>query len=562
MMMTTTRNSPIPDKALASHIAILGKAGSGKTWAAKGLAERVLDADGRVCVIDPTGVWHGLRTLANGRAGYPVAIFGGEHADFPLFGTHGETLADIVATSSTPAVIDTALMRVSERTRFFADFADTLLRKNKGPLHLIIDEAHLFAPQGKVNDPQSGMMLHAANNMVSLGRSRGLRIVMISQRPAKLHKDSLTQVETLVAMRLIAPQDRSAVEDWIADNADEKRAKEIITTLATLKTGQAWVWAPQLDVLERVTFPKIRTLDTSAAPDGRADEKRVLAPIDRDTITARLGQIARDADANDPKKLRAKLAELERQLKAKPGAAPAVSREAVQAAEQRGYERGAVEAQRAASKALKSLKGDVHQAVEGAFHGVLALPVDTPVFTPVRTPVSTGVKPRPATVQTRGNGASEKMGKAERKFLTVLAQRQEKRTTRNQVAIFAGYSSKSGHVDNTLGALRSAGHAQGGADDVRITEAGLAALGDFDPLPTGEELRRYWLEHAGGKAERAMLEVILKAYPEPLTRNEVAEAANYSTDSGHVDNTLGRLRSLDLIQGPGSAIRASEELFD
>ena len=71
----------------------------------------------------------------------------------------------------------------------------------------------------------------------------------------------------------------------------------------------------------------------------------------------------------------------------------------------------------------------------------------------------------------------------------VLAQRHGKVTTRNQVAIFAGYSAKSGHVDNVLGALRSAEYAAGGGEDIRITGAGLAALGDFDPLPTGAELR-------------------------------------------------------------------------
>jgi uncharacterized protein len=196
---------------------------------------------------------------------------------------HGEALAEIIGAASTPAIIDTSLMKVGERTRFFADFADALIRKNKGPLHLVVDEAHLFAPQGKVNDPQSGAMLHAANNLVSLGRSRGLRIILITQRPAKLHKDSLTQVETLVALRLIAPQDRAAVESWIKDNADEKQGREIITSLATLKTGQGWIWAPELGVLERVAFPKIKTFDSSRAPSDEVNGGGpVFAPIDRE----------------------------------------------------------------------------------------------------------------------------------------------------------------------------------------------------------------------------------------------------------------------------------------
>jgi DNA helicase HerA-like ATPase len=96
----------------------------------------------------------------------------------------------------------------------------------------VIDEAHLFAPQaGTRGAGAMPDMLHAANNLISLGRSRGLRIVLISQRPAKVHKDSLTQVESLVAMRLIAPQDRKAVEEWIADQADKETGKEIIASL-------------------------------------------------------------------------------------------------------------------------------------------------------------------------------------------------------------------------------------------------------------------------------------------------------------------------------------------
>jgi uncharacterized protein len=116
---------------------VFGKSGSGKSYAAKGIVEGLLDRGERVCIVDPTGVWFGLKSKASGKSGaYPIVIFGGEHADFPLGQLHGETIAEIVATSNTPAIIDTSLMKVGERTRFFTDFASELLRKNKGPLHL------------------------------------------------------------------------------------------------------------------------------------------------------------------------------------------------------------------------------------------------------------------------------------------------------------------------------------------------------------------------------------------------------------------------------------------
>ena len=75
----------IPDQAMAQHMAILGKTGSGKTYAAKGLVERLIEAGRRVCVLDPTDAWWGLRSGTDGvRPGLPVVIFGGDHADVPI----------------------------------------------------------------------------------------------------------------------------------------------------------------------------------------------------------------------------------------------------------------------------------------------------------------------------------------------------------------------------------------------------------------------------------------------------------------------------------------------
>jgi hypothetical protein len=89
--------------------------------------------------------------------------------------------------------------------------------------------------------------------------------MLISQR--QLHKDSLTQVETLIAMRLIAPQDRAAVEDWIGEWADPKQGREVIASLPSLPRGSGRVWAPELDLLARMAFPLITTFDSSSTPE-------------------------------------------------------------------------------------------------------------------------------------------------------------------------------------------------------------------------------------------------------------------------------------------------------
>lgn len=53
---------------------------------------------------------------------------------------------------STPAlaIVDTRLMTVSERTAFFTAFAQTLLRKNRGPLRLSQLELVEYPARGEV----------------------------------------------------------------------------------------------------------------------------------------------------------------------------------------------------------------------------------------------------------------------------------------------------------------------------------------------------------------------------------------------------------------------------
>lgn len=581
---------PIPDAALAQHIAILGKTGSGKTYAAKGAVENILQKKGRVCVIDPTGAWHGLRSSANGKkAGFPVVIFGGEHADWPVSATHGEALAEIIGTSSTPAVIDVSSMRVSDRTRFFTDFADTLLRKNKGPLHLIIDEAHLFAPQGKVNDPQSGKMLHAANNLVSLGRSRGLRIAMITQRPAKLHKDSLTQVETLVALRLIAPQDRKAVEEWIKDNADEGKGREIMTSLARLPTGSGWVWAPEINMLKRVSFPKIKTFDTSKAPSGRAGKGPVLAPINRGAIEKRLKDVAADVVANDPRNMKAEIAALKKQLATKTPAGPSAAdkaataksfKEGVKAAEAAAYSRGMADGYAEATKAASKNMAALFKALNSAKmlssqieHWAAKKPPPAVRKPKVPSMGTIVVEPFPKPPQNAYNGALVSAEKSaamlakikksaplaaavkptgltgpQQRIMASLAFWRDvghPEPTREQVAAVAGYKPTSGGFKNLVGGLSSGG-------EIAIPASGRLSLAMEYPALSAAEARSKLRGVLSVPQQRIVDAAMAVDVANDISRENLAEAAGYLPTSGGFKNLIGTLSTMTILNRTGT----------
>jgi hypothetical protein len=84
----------LPVELVTSTQAILARKRSGKSYTASVQAEELLDQKQQVAVIDPTGAWWGLKSSADGReAGYPIVVFGGDHADAPLDFGAGKAMA-------------------------------------------------------------------------------------------------------------------------------------------------------------------------------------------------------------------------------------------------------------------------------------------------------------------------------------------------------------------------------------------------------------------------------------------------------------------------------------
>ena len=120
----------IPDDAVTQAIAILARRGAGKTHTASVLVEEVVKRSLPVVVLDPTGAWWGLRSSADGRkAGLPVVILGGEHADVPLESTAGKVIADVVVEHPGAFVLDlSGFDSNAAQDRFVTDFLERLYR--------------------------------------------------------------------------------------------------------------------------------------------------------------------------------------------------------------------------------------------------------------------------------------------------------------------------------------------------------------------------------------------------------------------------------------------------
>lgn len=268
----------IPLNAATKTFAILGKRGGGKTYTGGVLAEEFFKNNIPFVVFDPIDVWWGLRLSANGLdKGLPVVVFGVEHADIKLGRDMGRRIAQAVVQDNISCVISTfGLPKVAQR-HLIAEFADEIININNSPRHIFIEEAHEYVPQRVMG--AMGKTFNSVSNLIVMGRNRGLGVTLLNQRAATVNKDVLTQLDTLIAMRSIGPQDRKALNDWVEAHAAEGDFDEFIKSLPSLPTGQGWIWSPEfLNVFERVT---IRLRETFHPDREKLGTKFVMPKLSR-----------------------------------------------------------------------------------------------------------------------------------------------------------------------------------------------------------------------------------------------------------------------------------------
>lgn len=569
MSLKVGRGFSLPDSYITKTAAILAKRRIGKTYNASVIAEEFVANSLPFAALDPTSAWWGLRASADGlKDGLPVTIIGGEHGDLPLDVGSGKIIADLVVEEPGFYVIDLGHWESdSEHRRWAAPFLDRLYRrkaKARDPLHLFVDEADVFAPQR----PQKGdeQMLHNMEAIVRRGGIRGLGTTLITQRAGVLNKNVLTQLDLLIILRTIAPQDQDAVDDYIKRGAAGDR-QEIMASLASLAPGEAWVYGPGEDppMVQRVQFRQRRTFNSSATPDGtQRVEPKQMAPVDLEKLRARLAESIERAEAEDPRVLRRRIAALERELASRPTEVERVEVEVIREvpaltdADRTALAELVDANTRAISAARDILDGGAHVEMVLA----RALADESPAAAiPLKPPRLTASPPLPRAPRVVSGQPDLSLPKAQRAILSVLAQFPDGRT-KTQLAMQTGYSSKGGGFNNALSALRNADPAlMVGSDPMRITDAGMDAIGDaVDPLPTGAALLDHWLRQLG-KAEQLCLTVLADVSPGSLSKDELAERTGYAATGGGFNNALSRLRTLLLIEGRGE-LRLSDELAE
>ncbi len=256
----------------APHTFAMGGTGAGKSSFICRRLELAHAEDIPFVVVDPEGQYGPLRDSCPG-----AIVIGGEDGDVPL---SIESITDVAATAfrnHASIVVRLDGFSLSDQRKVVAKVLRVLMRMQKKYWSyrlVVVDEVHLFAPQrGRCESS------HPIAEVAARGRRRGLRLVLATQRFARVDKDTVTQCGNLLVGKIDLSADLVPAAEALGLNRQEARR------LLELDRGTFIARGPDLSVRPvevRIRKPRTvleGTLETrgTAAGQGLTGEALVAA---------------------------------------------------------------------------------------------------------------------------------------------------------------------------------------------------------------------------------------------------------------------------------------------
>ena len=264
---------------------ITGKSGSGKSNSASVVAEKLLDSGFGLFIVDIDGEYYGLKEE------YEILHVGAdEECDIQVGEDHAEKLASLALEQNVPIILDvSSFLDESEAEAVLTAVARHLFakaKKQKQPFLLLVEEVHEYIPEGGSVGECGKMLIKIGKR----GRKHGLGVVGISQRPADVKKDFITQCDWLLWHRLTWDNDTNVVRR-VLDG-------EYATAVEDLNDGEGFLVTDWSESVRRVQFHRKQTFDAGATPGLEDVERPDLKSVSTDLV-AELEQISEEEQARE-----------------------------------------------------------------------------------------------------------------------------------------------------------------------------------------------------------------------------------------------------------------------
>lgn len=159
------------------------------------------------------------------------------------------------APSDVLSLVTGTVLRIVYDTLFWS--ADLPIGGRKQPLLVVLEEAHLFLPEGRDSAAQ-----RTVAKIAKEGRKYGVGLMLVSQRPTELDSTALSQCGTIIALRLTNTSDRARVGGAMPDDLADFTA-----LLPSLRTGEAIMAGEAVPIPSRVRIPEAMRKAIGNDPD-------------------------------------------------------------------------------------------------------------------------------------------------------------------------------------------------------------------------------------------------------------------------------------------------------
>jgi len=251
---------------------ITGKSGSGKSNSASVVAENLLDNGFGLLIVDIDGEYYGLKEE------YEILHVGAdEECDIQVTTDHAGKLASLALEQNVPIILDvSSFLDEDEARELLTAVARQLFakaKKCKQPFLMLVEEIHEYIPENGGLDECGKMLIKIGKR----GRKHGLGVTGISQRPADVKKDFITQCDWLVWHRLTWNNDTNVVRRILdAEYAD---------AVEDLADGEAFLMTDWAESVQRVQFHRKQTFDAGATPGLDDFERPDLKSVSEDLVS-------------------------------------------------------------------------------------------------------------------------------------------------------------------------------------------------------------------------------------------------------------------------------------
>ncbi|WP_135828347.1 helicase HerA domain-containing protein [Halorussus halobius] len=259
-------------EVLTGRAFITGKSGSGKSNTMSVVAEKLLDGGYPVMIVDTDGEYYGLKEE------YELLHAGADdECDIQVEPQHAEKLASLALEDNVPIILDVSgYLDEDDGKELLKAVAQQLFAKEKKlkkPFLMVVEEVHEYIPEGGGMDECGRMLIKIGKR----GRKHGLGIAGISQRPADVKKDFITQCDWLVWHRLTWNNDTNVVGRILGnDYAD---------AIEDMGDGEAFLTTDWSEQTRRVQFHRKQTFDAGATPGLDDFERPDLKSVSDDLVS-------------------------------------------------------------------------------------------------------------------------------------------------------------------------------------------------------------------------------------------------------------------------------------